>query len=478
METDIKRSFFVSVFFLLCHCALGFYEILSGSTTIPQEYANSSYVNRVRVDMMKKDITLNSIVCTCQSHTHISDYTILTTNYTNTNTSSVDQVEGLLFRNYCINDYGSELASFHSQSDDDLYFDLVGQYLTYPWGLRMMECVIGLTNLSHQPTWQWLDETPYDWGVEGTNSSKWSNHKGFLNRCVRIDNSLGENQRDWNSFRCASTRVNCGVCKTPHQRPYRLELEGVWNNVNSSINNVNDSFNVKNNTNTSTFVLLWVQLNGTDLFNTGINVIKFFSINITQYNWNYSQIWINYTNIGPIETITFLLQGTIANITINKIKINYFEDRAGSDPINIAIATQQSDQFDPESFYSDNDTCNVTILIKYWNQTYSIANETQYGNACIYRDNVLPALQPTSQPTKYPSGQPTSYPTEKPTELPTNVLISNQTQVLSTFPSIMPTKSPDTGDDSAKNLLDEDSQIIIGTTLFIYLSLFKVVFVV
>ena len=58
MEAEIKKSFCISVFFLLCHCTLGFYEILSGSTTIPQEYANSSYVNRVRIDMMKKDLTL------------------------------------------------------------------------------------------------------------------------------------------------------------------------------------------------------------------------------------------------------------------------------------------------------------------------------------------------------------------------------------------------------------------------------------
>ena len=188
-----------------------------------------------------------------------SDYTILSTNYTGG--SAQQSVQGLLFRNYCLSDYGTELASFHSQNDDDLYFDLIIQYQNHPYGLKFMDCSIGLTNRSYENSWQWYDGTAYNWGISGTNTCKWEYHiNGPELRCVEIDNSL--NNRKWISYSCVSTvDVHCGACRTPTHRPYLLELTGTWDDISTASSNG--------------YVLLWVQLNGTDLFGNGIDSTDF-----------------------------------------------------------------------------------------------------------------------------------------------------------------------------------------------------------
>ena len=122
------------------------------------------------------------------------DYTILTSNYTERLLLEAT-VAGLLFRNYCLSDYGSELASFHSQGDADSYFDIIENsdrgYSEHPYGLRFMDCTIGLTNRSFGNTWEWYDGTPYDWGVKGSATDQWDSDPNYKDlRCVLINNAL------------------------------------------------------------------------------------------------------------------------------------------------------------------------------------------------------------------------------------------------------------------------------------------------
>ena len=373
------------------------------------------------------------------------DYTILSTNYTGG--AAQQSVPGLLFRNYCINDYGSELGSFHSDIDYDSYFDLIIEFQNHPFGLKYQECVIGLTNRSAQGSWQWFDNTPYDWGIAGTSSSYWSTESDKNLHCVRVDNSLS--RRLWTPFRCDSTfEVHCGVCNTPKKRPYLLELEGTFNS--SSDDTAIDSS-----------VLLWVQLNGTDLFGNGINSIGFFSINITQFNWTYTQTWINYTNIGPIETITFLIRNYNANVTINYIRLNYIEDSVAP------IGTSDLIEINTQINNATGKGCNYqTITIQYPYDNYTVDNQGIYGDACNYLTNSgtvpteEPTGRPTSSPTKNPvpnpSGQPSPIPTGQPTELPsisptkdpTNPTFNpspsptDPTYFPSTIPTTLPSKTP------------------------------------
>ena len=312
-----------------------------------------------------------------------------------------------------MNDYGSELASFHSQGDDDSYFDIIENpdpdYSEHPYGLRFMDCTIGLTNRSYEDTWQWYDGTAYDWGVKGSATDKWdsdTNPKDF--RCVLINNAL--NRKEWGSFACGTqTDVHCGVCATPRQRPYVLELEGTWDD-----------------TGTNGYVLLWVQLNGTDLFETGVNSIEFFKINITgDASWSHSIEFSNYSNIGPIDTITFLIRNGAANITIDQVRINYFKDRAGSPSIH--LETEGSSSCDYR-----------TITIQYIYQNYTIDDGTDYDDACVYGLNFLPTTEPTSIPSVIPSSIPTNMPSGVPSKMPTDLPSSTPTG----FPSITPTGNP------------------------------------
>ena len=382
---------------------------------------------RVQFKLMLESIQLinvSAVCCIIQIFTHITlpkisnfwfvlDYTILTSNYTQDVSDA--RVEGLLFRNYCLNDYGSELASFHSQSDDDSYFDIIESYAEHPYGLKFMDCTIGLTNRSYGNAWEWYDGTPYDWGIKGSATDQWddaSNPKEF--RCVLINNALS--QREWESFQCSSsTDVHCGVCNTPSKRPYLLELSGTWDNTAGKPG----------------FVLLWVQLNGTDLFGNGINSIEFLSINITQNVWSYSETFNNYSNIGPIDTITFLIRNGAANITINRVRINYFKDRAGSLPIHLETEGSSS--------------CNYkTIKIEYVYQNYTIDEGTEYDDACTYGLNFLPTVEPTSHPSLIPSSTPSYAPSGQPSQIPTGLPTSTPTGVPSNFPSKIPTSSPST----------------------------------
>ena len=73
-------------------------------------------------------------------------------------------------------------------ADVNSYWSLVVPYLQHPYGLRWMECQIGLWNYSQSPQWSWMDGTPYDFGQPYTNTSQWEddvvNNKDI--NCVMI----------------------------------------------------------------------------------------------------------------------------------------------------------------------------------------------------------------------------------------------------------------------------------------------------
>ena len=228
-----------------------------------------------------------------------TDYTILTSNYTDGSVLT-GQTFDYIFANACRHDLGSELASYHSNADYDLYFELVGAWSGNPYGLNFMTCQIGLWNESlMQPLWQWMDGTSYNWGQYGTNSSQWFSGYWVHNQgCVSVRNALNTpSNRIWEQYVCNTAfQVHCGVCNTPLTRDYKFEIRGtVYDDDGGGSGEVYN----------------FIQLNGQDLFNSGINTIEY-NQSVTSGDFIFNVTFKNYSNIGPISSMSILTTGNIS----------------------------------------------------------------------------------------------------------------------------------------------------------------------
>ena len=194
-----------------------------------------------------------------------------------------------VFRNACRWDLNSELASYHSMDDVDSYWSLVSPYLIHPYGLKWMECTIGLRNYSLSSTWTWMDNTPYDFGQAGTNTSQWEddvNNPKDIN-CVKIWNNQAK--KYWETYQCLSDyEVNCGVCNTASIRSYKVGLTG-------NILNTTDVVSSKNSS-------VAIYLLGSDLFGTGINSVGFengkLDINVSDASYKMEMLFVNQIYVG------------------------------------------------------------------------------------------------------------------------------------------------------------------------------------
>ena len=210
------------------------------------------------------------------------EYTILSTNYSEGIHAALSH--DYIFRNSCRYDYGSELGSYHSNNDWTAYHDLVENYPAHPYGLKWMRCQIGLYNANN---WRWMDGTAYDWGVLGTNTSKWDDNDWFeAVDCVLVENSF--NSRTWKQYTCHSMAVHCGVCNTPQTRSYLFGM-----NATVTTNN--------NNTNTTNHIFL--MLNGCDLFETNTSTIEWtLDIPVNTTLVDVETLFTHQTNLGQIQS--------------------------------------------------------------------------------------------------------------------------------------------------------------------------------
>lgn len=317
------------------------------------------------------------------------------------------------------------MASFHSNSDYDLYFDLIIQYQNHPFGLRFLRCQIGLLDkTSSQGSWIWMDGTPYDWGQLGTNSSHWDDDAYYDNlHCASVRNGL--NNRRWRQYDCLDEEeVHCGVCNTPEKRPYLLQLNTTIEidlgfNTTNYLNRDWLSDMIESGLISSTIVAFWIRLNGTNLNDINNNTNStigwhfieidlldleliddntFFNDSYTFFKWNYFNIWDNYTNIGPIQTVTFVLQSELEfniDLNINFIKLNYFEHSITDN--SLILSTNNYIDIDENFNTSINNCSTKTIQIQYW---YSNLTITDSANDC---DDIFLRLVQTSSPTILPS---------------------------------------------------------------------------
>lgn len=235
------------------------------------------------------------------------DYTIVTVNYTVGESIPTDY--DYIFRNSCRWDLNSELASYHSMSDVDSYWSLVSPYLVHPYGLKWMECAIGLWNYSQSSTWIWMDNTPYDFGQPDTNTSQWAddvdNQKDI--NCVKIWNNQAK--KYWDTYQCESDyNVNCGVCNTARFRSYKVGLTGNILNTTDVINSIDSS--------------MAVYLLGSDLFGTGIESVGFenvlLNVNVSGASYKMEKMFVNQSNVGPIAEMIVVNNSTM-NLSIGML---------------------------------------------------------------------------------------------------------------------------------------------------------------
>ena len=240
-----------------------------------------------------------------------TDYTILSLNYTVPSLGS--GTYDYLFRNACRYDLGSELASFHSRADHDLYFDLVNEYDGHPYGLKWMYCQIGLWNQSNsQASYSWMDGTPYDWGMRNaTGAFPWDDSAWQKDvDCVLVNNRA--TKQDWSQYPCfGSYNVHCGACNTPTSRDYLFGMAGTMQFASQMENNKNFT--------------IFIQINGTDLYNVGTNSIEWTTFTIAHNSsndverFNFEKLLSNSHNLGRITsmTIVFGSYGLNSNVTYN-----------------------------------------------------------------------------------------------------------------------------------------------------------------
>ena len=155
-----------------------------------------------------------------------------------------------------------------------------------------MRCQIGLWNhTKSQDTWIWMDNSVYDWGILGTNSSKWYNDEyEFGKDCVYQRNTLSN--KIWRQYRCFTKfEVHCGACATPQTRNYLFKMTAEYN---YSYDNYNNGSNAND--------IIYFQLNGADLF--GENMTSWVTnLDTSEWKIDISKTLENQTNIGPILSI-------------------------------------------------------------------------------------------------------------------------------------------------------------------------------